>query len=1263
MAADFFAEVTDEAISEIMDAVDPDIREILCQVGRVKQDVLVKELIASSDVKRLLNVRCTMFRAAMDRVDLCLSQVAKAIYDDECNLSSEQEKMIDKAETMLKSLVPKDMIQRKCIKRLSNDILDLLYFAGGSDVGFPISVLKATAANGSPINPHDVATSRAIACLQHVASSIQDTHSEGCDDWESENGRGEWNCESSCVTSGAIDLEALIEENPYGALRDEGCMSTSVESSSSEAGESRESDENGDDVDGQEQENGYDNGAMANMGEGKCEENVSIVAVRDGAAHESVSMESRQGIQTDIIENSSGEILVRESTQYNKGFVSVLKGGGEHESINEIAPNLADGGAVGAGQGPNDGNGGDSHNKGVGKGQSSVSECPRDLGGEDTRPLIGGKGNASRCHAGAGRSDNHTAASTSIRGGADEHISRGNLRESIGHSEESRTIAPDKLATQWVPIKVTISVGNITAEIDLPEGPAMAARNSRGSEGGKGSGGSLSCGCKFCEDRMDAQDRRIDSLEELLVEKAMKLSVENEGLRDEFREVRVKLADMQDGEPTTNPNIEHLQIESERPPPGTLYERVDAEGALNGGRNARQEKRERAASYAGITREGLRRRGRNGCIQAGGARNESRSPEPRAKPQRAKGKGRANGARRPSVGDVNKQEENTLRDWLVSAAKEGAGIEGTPKSAVRAIEVECSPSWADEPCPDDDFWDSSDLMTLTPSPQPPQPPPDNPILADAVRAVDGGLCDIGDGGEYEVVNIYDLPPSGRVTDGQRKGGRTQRGEQEVMMGTYGEEGRPRTNSLRRSGGDNGDGGRSGGAGRIGGDSTGNGGQRKNGVQAARNGRGNGNGGRDAGRAAAGYGGYGTGNGGRTKYGGAAVTGISRKGEEETNGGTTRMGDGRSGNGGDGANGGAVRKGGSGNGNGGGRTNGGTTRTEVSRTGNGGGGARGGFAGRSGGRNGNGGGVTNGGPGSSRERGYGNGGSRTETNRGEGTGGMGANGGRKANGNYMLGADGGDRYGGAVQGGSGRRNGGRNAEGDAEGGEVSRTGNGGGSRSDGVSKEGNRIGNGDRRRYGIGGETGGSGRNNGNKAEAGRKEGGEGRLDGGSGEHYGGARPKTKGKASNGQNRGNNNKSYASAAASTEWKTKQSKKRKYDNVSPKHAFPLKGIAVTRNRDAYIQGLELEDRDYEDVVDSVRAYLRERGINPVFIRIIPVKFDSTRVGCRLTVREADFFDVMQFDFWPDNINVREWTPRPRDNNGDEGQGEEPSSDSEN
>ena len=134
-------------------------------------------------------------------------------------------------------------------------------------------------------------------------------------------------------------------------------------------------------------------------------------------------------------------------------------------------------------------------------------------------------------------------------------------------------------------------------------------------------------------------------------------------------------------------------------------------------------------------------------------------------------------------------------------------------------------------------------------------------------------------------------------------------------------------------------------------------------------------------------------------------------------------------------------------------------------------------------------------------------------------------------------------------------------------------------------------------------------------------------------------------------KGGKGASYAKMVTKNGWTTVQ-KKRKFESVSPKVGFPLRGIPTTVNRNVYLQGLDMsEGQCAEDMADSIRAYLRERGVIAIFIRIIPVRNDSTRTGCKLTIKEEDFERVIQDDFWPDDVTVREWTPRVRNDEGED------------
>ena len=130
-------------------------------------------------------------------------------------------------------------------------------------------------------------------------------------------------------------------------------------------------------------------------------------------------------------------------------------------------------------------------------------------------------------------------------------------------------------------------------------------------------------------------------------------------------------------------------------------------------------------------------------------------------------------------------------------------------------------------------------------------------------------------------------------------------------------------------------------------------------------------------------------------------------------------------------------------------------------------------------------------------------------------------------------------------------------------------------------------------------------------------------------------------------------SYAGAAKKAPWNTvNYGKKRKATDTKGKR--PLKGTRSVVQRDIYIQGLDFEYmNDYVEMEDTIQEYCRDNGVSVLYMRIIPTKFDRTRLGCKISVKETDFERVMEDDFWPDDVTVREWVRKPRNEDGPEGQ----------
>ena len=159
--------------------------------------------------------------------------------------------------------------------------------------------------------------------------------------------------------------------------------------------------------------------------------------------------------------------------------------------------------------------------------------------------------------------------------------------------------------------------------------------------------------------------------------------------------------------------------------------------------------------------------------------------------------------------------------------------------------------------------------------------------------------------------------------------------------------------------------------------------------------------------------------------------------------------------------------------------------------------------------------------------------------------------------------------------------------------------------------------------------------------------------------HNGARPKT-GKTGNdsgnpprnheecGSRVKENAKSYSKVVTINGWKTIENKKRKRDRLSPKQIPPLKGAIVTRCKDVYVYDIDIGGvEDPDDLVEVIRLYCIDRAVSPTYIRIITSRFDQSRAGCRLTVKENDVDKVVSAGFWPDGVRAREWVCRNRDN----------------
>ena len=978
MAADVSASAEYDTICDVLRSMSPEICAVLCQIRSLDHDELITKLVECANFKMLMDNRSTVFRAAMDKVDLCLSQVAKARAENVYSVTEVEEEMIKRAESLLRSLTPKDMIQRKSMKKVADDIVDLLEFTLAENANFPARMIRTGNNKQGTVKPQQDSIVEALAHLQHIANLIPDEICSpgGINDIE----HGELGDETNLLENQMYAVR--VYDDALGASNDPLQENESDMYACSESGTRT-----------------LITNELNNMNEANCE---YLEGDRLPSEHSSVN--SMEGERSEDEETQGKVYLVREMA--SQPGTSNMNGQNRNAMVREIAQKLD------AGNGdsdlpsydpiaidsniiniwPYDDNTPDA-SVGVGSRYKSNAESQGTDGDHDwndsvwwisfRQPVEKDKGpNPKRAVEseqqlpstyanqipGVRKEQRNQKSAASDAGNTQSYANRGrdigarmcrqnqsttdtereqttgrkNFTETETGEEQGENIFP-------TPFKISFTVGNVMINMDVSDLTKMASRAARDqspTRGRRRENLKPSCECRECRTRLDAQDRRIDDLENLIAERTSELKVSTDELCDEIRNVRINV-DNQGPDPILiTPSVPEVKevgrlARNVRTVPAGAPIPAGKQSKVSG---TKAKPRPRAASFAGLASAEQ--------LEAGGEWRRTRkevkmvpnSPEVVPKPQRVEPRRGRAGRRNGNVGEqASKPREGAMREWLSTASRDQPRNSGSDRRAT----AERSPSWADEPVPEDDEFDTSNSLTPTPDGDrrrdnmPPQCSPSSPDNSDH---------------DSQVQDVYQLPPSGQVTE--------QRG--------------------------------------------------------------------------------------------------------------------------------------------------------------------------------------------------------------------------RRNGNPRAGASGG----------------------------------------------------------------------------------------------YGGARPKTRGKP-NAAHEGNfhnakgskksnmkeNKASYSKVVTNSGWKTVQSKKRKYDNSSPRNANPLRGIAMTRNRDVYLQGLLLDDcgtGSGEDVIDSVKAYCRDRGIKAVYIKLIPVKFDDTRTGCRLTVKEDDFKRVVREEFWPDHIKAREWTQRPRDGYGNDGGEENTSSD---
>ena len=124
--------------------------------------------------------------------------------------------------------------------------------------------------------------------------------------------------------------------------------------------------------------------------------------------------------------------------------------------------------------------------------------------------------------------------------------------------------------------------------------------------------------------------------------------------------------------------------------------------------------------------------------------------------------------------------------------------------------------------------------------------------------------------------------------------------------------------------------------------------------------------------------------------------------------------------------------------------------------------------------------------------------------------------------------------------------------------------------------------------------------------------------------------------------------YAEVASDEdEWSTAdgKGKKRKTAEKKPIHSF--RGLRTVSQREIYVQGIDYRGfSNHTTVEKEVKGFCKDKGVDILFIKVIPVKLDHKQVGCKIAVKEADFDTVMDECFWPEFVSVRAWVYRPRE-----------------
>ena len=124
-------------------------------------------------------------------------------------------------------------------------------------------------------------------------------------------------------------------------------------------------------------------------------------------------------------------------------------------------------------------------------------------------------------------------------------------------------------------------------------------------------------------------------------------------------------------------------------------------------------------------------------------------------------------------------------------------------------------------------------------------------------------------------------------------------------------------------------------------------------------------------------------------------------------------------------------------------------------------------------------------------------------------------------------------------------------------------------------------------------------------------------------------------------------SYATVAAEDLWHLAKSKKRKRGKSEVMKIQLLRSAPTTVKRELYVQELDYSTcYCQEDLEDIVYYHCKTNGVIPIDLCTIPVRNSRAVAGCKVTVKEHDYYRTSQVEFWPEGCTVRDWKIRKND-----------------